>query len=156
MGDLERMTQYKAGNNRTAHLLTYPVLMAHDVAGYNEVCVGEDQKQHLEYARRLLGKYRTQFEEITIPVENIVVGRIKDLRQTDKKMSKSEIGGCLFLDDKPEIIRAKLKKAVMDEAGRENLVFLYREFVGSDIPESNQKLKEDLAQALVEKFCKPI
>jgi tyrosyl-tRNA synthetase len=153
MGELERMTQYKSSANRTAQLLTYPVLMAHDVAGFDEVFVGEDQRQHLEYARKILNRYCHQYDkEIKIPVERIVVGRIKDLRSPEKKMSKSEPQGCLFLDDSADAIRAKLKKATMDEAGKENLVFLYQEFVGSDIPESNQRLKEELAQAVIEKF----
>src|SRR5438045_1352411 len=48
MGELERMTQYKSSNQWTAQLLTYPILMTHDVAGYDQILVGEDQKQHLE------------------------------------------------------------------------------------------------------------
>lgn len=57
-GRLHSLTQYKHApqNERTAHLLTYPVLMAHDVAGYDEIVVGPDQKQHLEYARDLLSQ----------------------------------------------------------------------------------------------------
>ena len=31
-GELERMTQFKSSTHPTAQLLTYPVLMAHDVA----------------------------------------------------------------------------------------------------------------------------
>lgn len=51
--------------------------MAHDVAGYDEVLVGEDQRQHLEYARRLLRRHNRVFgRDHKIPVEQIVVGRI--------------------------------------------------------------------------------
>lgn len=136
MGDLERMTQYKASKDedKTGQLLTYPVLMAHDVAGYSEVIVGLDQKQHLEYARKLLRKHNSKFgSDYPLPTPNIIVGRIKDL----------------FLDDTPEVIRKKLRKATADEAGLENLRFLHGEFVGGEIPESNERLKEELSEGLM-------
>lgn len=152
IGDLSRMTQFKAAeeNDRTGQLMTYPVLMAHDVAGYEEVIVGLDQQQHLEYARKLLKRYnKTYGGSVTIPVANIVVGRVKDLREPDKKMSKSSPQGCLFLDDTPDDIRHKLRKATADDKGLENLSFLYREFVGDNVPTSNQQLKEQLAEAVI-------
>lgn len=152
MGDLSRMTQYKAASedDRTGQLLTYPVLMAHDVAGYAEVIVGLDQKQHLEYARKLLRKYNSVYgTEYPIPMPNIVVGRVKDLREPTKKMSKSAPLGCLFLDDTPDEIRAKIRKATADEEGLTNLKFLYGEFVRETPPDSNQELKETLAESLI-------
>lgn len=158
IGDLNRMTQYKSTEeeNRTGQLLTYPVLMAHDVAGFSEIIVGLDQKQHLEYARRLLRKCNKVFgTEFPIPIPNIVVGRVKDLREPENKMSKSSPQGCIFLDDKPEDIRQKIRKASVNEEGLENLKFLYTEFVKSDIPEGNQKLKENLAEALIELSNEP-
>lgn len=155
IGDLARMTQYKAAEEatRTAQLLTYPVLMAHDVAGFQEILVGIDQQQHLEYAAKLLKKYNRKFDaNYTIPKANIVVGRVKDLREPSKKMSKSSPQGCLFLDDSADEIKSKLRKAVMTDEGRENLVFLYGEFVGGEVPESNLTLKDQLAEALLKKF----
>jgi tryptophanyl-tRNA synthetase len=152
MGDLNRMTQFKAMNedDRTGQLLTYPVLMAHDVAGYSEIIVGLDQKQHLEYARKLLRKYNSVHKtDYPIPVANIVVGRIRDLREPTKKMSKSSPQGCLFLDDSPEDIQHKIRKATADQVGLDNLKFLYEEFVREVPPESNQKLKENLVEAIV-------
>lgn len=157
-GDLNRMTQFKSAqeDDRTGQLLTYPVLMAHDVAGYSEVIVGLDQKQHLEYARKLLRKYNSVYgTEYPIPVANIVVGRVKDLREPQKKMSKSSPQGCIFLDDYPEDIRQKLRKATADEEGLENLKFLFREFVKSEPPTSNQELKETLAETLIELSNQP-
>lgn len=69
-----------------------------------------------------------------------------------KKMSKSSPKGCLFLDDSPDTIREKLRKAVADEKGYENLCYLYRFFVESEVPKSNLTLKEQLAEALISKF----
>lgn len=155
IGDLGRMTQYKsaAGDDRTAHLMTYPVLMAHDVAGYERVLVGEDQTQHLQYARKILRRYNEKFDEnLQIPEEKIVVGRIKDLKRPENKMSKSEPAGCLFLGDSPEDMERKIRKATMDESGLESMAFLYREFVGNEVPSMNSKLKEELTEAIVAKF----
>lgn len=155
IGDLGRMTQFKSCDDdlKTGHLMTYPVLMAHDVAGYSEVIVGLDQKQHLEYCKKLLKKYNFVYNgEYVMPNAKIVVGRIKDLRDPSKKMSKSSPEGCLFLDDSPENIRSKILKATMDDEGVKNIHFLYSEFVGKDFPESNQKLKENLIEALCSNF----
>lgn len=156
IGELERMTQYKSNpsfTQKTAQLLTYPILMAHDVANYDEIYVGEDQRQHLEYAKHLLARYNKHFgRSLKIPMEKVVGGRIKDLRSPEKKMSKSEPNGCLFLDDEPSLVRAKLKKATMDQLGTENIHFLYREFVDGNIPESNEQLKKELASAIIDKF----
>lgn len=157
IGELGRMTQFKSADvkDQTAHLMMYPVLMVHDVAGYSEVMVGEDQQQHLQFARLLLKKYNRIFgADLKIPKEKIVVGRIKDLRFSENKMSKSSPKGCLFLDDSPDTIREKLRKAVADEKGYENLCYLYRFFVGSEVPKSNLTLKEQLAEALISKFYK--
>ena len=155
MGDLNRMTQYKATHpeDRTSHLLTYPVLMAHDVANYAEVFVGEDQTQHLEYARKLLKKYNSEFGAdglVGIPTAKINGGRIKDLRHPSKKMSKSAPDGCLFLDDTPDEIHKKIKRATMTPEGVNNLGLLYNEFVGNDIPLTNKELKDKLTVALIE------
>jgi tryptophanyl-tRNA synthetase len=154
IGDLARMTQFRGADedHRTAHLLTYPVLMAHDVAGYDEVLVGSDQKQHLLYARKLLRKYNKVYNgSFPLPTPNLMGGKVKDLKEPTKKMSKSSPQGCIFLDDSEQEVRRKLKKATADEAGLENLAFLYREFVGEEVPASNAVLKETLAGKIIEK-----
>ena len=153
-GDLNRMTQFKSAeeDTRTGQLLTYPVLMAHDVAGFEEVIVGIDQEQHLQYARKLLRKYNYNNRNMMIPKANIVVGRVKDLREPDKKMSKSSPQGCLFLDDAPDTIRQKIRRATANPEGLGNLHLLYREFVGGEVPERNEQLKNELAETLILTF----
>lgn len=153
MGELSRMTQFKSAEEPTAHLLTYPVLMTHDVAGYKEVLVGHDQTQHLQFARHLIKKYNRRFQQdLRIPNEQIIVGRIKDLKRPENKMSKSAPEGCLFLDDPIDVMARKIRKATMDEAGTESMRFLYTEFVSKEVPTSNQKLKEGLTAAMIERF----
>lgn len=152
IGELQRMTQFKFYENKTAHLLTYPVLMSHDIAGYKEVLVGEDQKQHLEFGTKLLKKYNKAYQPYCIPKPNIVVGRIKDLIDPTKKMSKSSPKGCLFLTDTPEEIKLKIRKANTNSEGIENLSFLFKEFVGTEIPSSNSTLKDILSEKIIERF----
>ncbi len=154
-GDLARMTQFKSADedSRTGHLLTYPVLMTHDVAGYAEVQVGEDQRQHLEFARRLLRRYNRRYNQnLRVPAAHIVVGRVRDLRHPSEKMSKSSPDGCLFLDDSPEEIRKKVRRATMDAEGIDNIRFLYNSFVGDDFGGSNSSIKDKLAEALIHEF----
>src|SRR5687767_5973466 len=68
MGWLNRMTQFKekAGKDKeqaSVGLYVYPNLMAADILAYKatHVPVGEDQKQHLELARDIAGKFNLDF-----------------------------------------------------------------------------------------------
>lgn len=154
IGELSLMTQFKSSKEKNAHLLTYPVLMAYDVIGYDEVWVGEDQRQHLEFARELIKRYNKEYKEyygekIKIPKAKIVGGRIMDLSNPTKKMSSSSPKGCLFLSDSDEEIRHKIKKAVSNEAGLKNLKVLYDEFVGGEYPKMNSELKEKLSEGII-------
>jgi len=147
-GELNRMTQYKSAKVKNAHLFIYPVLMACDVAGYEEVYVGEDQRQHLEFANRMLLKWGCPAVKA-----KIVGGRIMSLNNPSEKMSKSNPEGCLFLSDATEVIKEKIKKAITTQEGINNLKVLYKEFVGKEYNEKqNQKMKEKLAEAIIKKF----
>lgn len=149
VGHLERMTQFKAAEPaaRTAHLMTYPVLMTHDVMGFDQVLVGDDQVQHVEYARDLIQRFNVAYStHFPLPVGMPVGGRVMDLRDPTRKMSKSRPAGCLFLADTPDQVRAKLRQAVTDEAGRANLVSLWGRLTSEPPPALNQPLKEGLAE----------
>src|SRR4051794_32878311 len=69
VGWLERMTQYKAKAAQMESvgtgLLDYPVLQAADILLYDTdlVPVGEDQKQHIELARDVAGRFNRLFGE---------------------------------------------------------------------------------------------
>jgi tryptophanyl-tRNA synthetase len=152
VGELERMTQYMtAGDDNDAHLLVYPVLMVHDVMGYDEILVGEDQMQHINYARDLIERYNRLFnKDVRLPVAKPTGGRVMSLTDPEKKMSKSEPGGCIFLDDSPAEIERKIKAATMDDAGRANLVELYRNLGGTEeIPRMNSEFKPMVAAAVI-------
>jgi tryptophanyl-tRNA synthetase len=124
LGLLERMTQYKDKKQKhadaiNAGLLNYPVLMAADILLYKAtmVPVGEDQIQHLEFTRELARKFNNQFgETFPEPEPRLTRGaRIMSLTSPENKMSKSDTDrSYITLDETPESIAGKLKKAVTD------------------------------------------
>ena len=75
MGELNRMTQFKdkSKNDINSALFSYPVLMAADILLYNAdlVPVGADQKQHLELARDLAGRFNTKYSD-TFKIEPFI------------------------------------------------------------------------------------
>ena len=126
MGKLNRMTQFKdkAGKNAEKAglgLYAYPVLMAADIILYKatHVPVGEDQKQHLELAREIVGTFSHRFGEVFPEPEPIILSegaRIMSLRDGTAKMSKSaesDMSRINFTDD-ADMIAKKFKKAKSD------------------------------------------
>jgi tryptophanyl-tRNA synthetase len=140
LGELERMTQYKASENKSPHLLIYPVLMAHDLLNYDKVIVGRDQKQHIEYANKLFKRLNLHQIE-----GDYTSGKIMSLVDPTKKMSKSDPKGCLFLDDNFE---EKLKGAITDVAGVLNLSQIARQLGMEWNPKNNLESKKRLAEVI--------
>ena len=127
MGWLGRMTQFKdkAGKNRenvSVGLFAYPTLMAADILVYHatHVPVGEDQKQHLELAREIAGKFNHDFGVEFFPIiEPVIEGtatRIMSLRDGKVKMSKSDPSDMsrINLTDDADAIARKIRKAKTD------------------------------------------
>jgi tryptophanyl-tRNA synthetase len=112
-------------------LFNYPVLMAADILlyGASYVPVGDDQSQHLEFARDIAERMNHRFGELfTVPKpvkeQHEFFGkdqglRVKDLVDPTKKMSKSdETGrGIIFLGDTPEAAAKKIMGATTDSEG---------------------------------------
>ncbi|MBI5079485.1 tryptophan--tRNA ligase [Candidatus Wolfebacteria bacterium] len=137
-------------------LFDYPVLQAADILLYKAeiVPVGEDQLQHLELARALARKFNNKFGKIFLEPKSILTKapRLMSLDDPSKKMSKSRPAGCLFLDDSPEVIRGKIKKATTD-SGREikydfrnkpaisNLMTIYSAFSGQPLESIEKRFK---------------
>jgi tryptophanyl-tRNA synthetase len=124
-GELSRMTQFKDKSARgefiSAGLFTYPALMAADILLYDtdRVPVGDDQRQHLEFARDVAERFNARFgETFVVPEASIptVAARVMDFQNPTAKMSKSVAspqGTVLMLDD-PKDIERKIKRAVTD------------------------------------------
>jgi len=119
------------GAEASVGLFDYPVLMACDILLYSAtyVPVGDDQSQHLEFARDIAMRMNNKFGDLfTVPLEvqkqHEFFGkdqglRIKDLLDPTKKMSKSdETGkGVIFMTDSPEVAAKKIMSATTDSAG---------------------------------------
>ncbi len=179
-GELKRMTQFKDKSehqreNINIGLFDYPVLMAADILLYGAefVPVGEDQLQHLELTRTLARKFNKKFGGVFIEPKPLLTEapKIMSLDNPNKKMSKSMPEGCLFLDDSPQIIMEKIKRAVTD-SGKEikyqpeskpaisNLLRIYKNL--SDLPmkkiekkyenKSYGQFKKDLSLVIIDYF----
>jgi tryptophanyl-tRNA synthetase len=126
---LQNMIQFKEkavkqGENVSAGLLTYPVLMAADILLYqaDKVPVGEDQKQHLELARDIVDRFNHQFAKdafvlkLPDPLIRKEGARVMSLTDGTRKMSKSnpsELSRINVLDS-PDQITKKIKKCKTD------------------------------------------
>lgn len=124
-GEASRMIQFKEKSkgkeNFSIGLLTYPILMAADIlyCDSDYVPVGIDQKQHVELARDIAERFNKVYGKTFKMPEAITpkVGtKIKDLKNPDKKMSKSEDNpsGVISLFDTKEDIIKKIKSATTD------------------------------------------
>lgn len=176
-GELKRMVQFKDKSSRqdevNVGLFDYPVLQAADIILYDAevVPVGEDQLQHLELARTLARKFNSRFEKLFIEPKSLLTEtpKIMSLLDPNKKMSKSSPETCLFLDDSPDAIREKIKRAVTD-SGKEityhpeskpaisNLIRIYQGFSDLTAKEIEHKFKDasysqfkkELAELIIE------
>ncbi|SVA83617.1 uncharacterized protein METZ01_LOCUS136471, partial [marine metagenome] len=79
LGWLQRMTQFKdkstgQGESVGSGLLTYPTLMAADILLYQAaiVPVGDDQKQHVELARDIAGRFNNLYGESFVVPEPVI------------------------------------------------------------------------------------
>ena len=134
MGQMERMIQFKDKSSKlstdqiSVGLFDYPVLMAADILLYGAkyIPVGEDQTQHLEFARDIAERMNSKFGDLfSLPEptakQHEFFGkeqglRIKDLADPTKKMSKSDESGrgIIFLGDSPEDAAKKIMSATTD------------------------------------------
>jgi len=135
---------------KTSQLLTYPILMTHDIEGYQKVHVGKDQIPHLMFAKKILKRYENKHKIKTLIPEPIINHTlVRDLKNSSLKMSKSHPEGCLFIEDSADIIKRKIQRAVTDEQGVNNLKNLYSEFVSGEMPEIYGIAKQRIIDAIV-------
>lgn len=138
-GYLSRMTQWKSKlslpdsatmTDSTAieklrlGLFSYPVLQAADILLYKPdvIPVGDDQAQHIEFARNLARSFNAAYCPEDKPLFNQPLAqispakRVMSLRKPAQKMSKSDADpkSRILVTDSEEEIRAKLKGAVTD------------------------------------------
>ncbi len=169
---LERAHAYKDAEAKNKEIsvgtFNYPMLMAADILMYDSdvVPVGQDQKQHIEYARDTAQKFNFTFKKdiFKLPQEKIIEG-VAVVPGTDgQKMSKSYGNTIpLFATD------AEIEKAVMgivtDSGGdRPENVYAIHKLIRSEdelapIYEENKGKYKILKETLIEdlkKFIGPM
>lgn len=182
MGYLNRMTQFKEKSekhvkNINAGLFTYPILMAADILLYQAdlVPVGEDQRQHLELTRDIVGFWQNRYGEGAFRMPDAFVpkqgARIMSLQDPSRKMSKSDENEKNFVSiiDDAKKIEKKIKSAATDsdtvvnfdvekKPGLANLLTIYSVLSGKTTAELEQlyegkmygHVKVDLAELVVQ------
>ena len=125
MGLLERGHSFKdktaRGLEASHALLSYPVLMTADILLVQSdiVPVGRDQKQHLEMARDLAGKFNRAYGETFKLPEPLIQESVAVVPGTDgQKMSKS-YGNTIDLFGPPKQVRKQIMRVVTDSKGLE-------------------------------------
>jgi tryptophanyl-tRNA synthetase len=176
------MTQFKDKSAREQELVRtsvfiYPVLQAADILLYktDQVPVGEDQRQHLELAREIARRFNSTYAEVFVEPEAVIPktgARIMDLQDPETKMSTSygTEAGLVYIDDEPDAIVKKIKRAqtdsgsgvvrAPDKPGITNLIDIYsvardmtpdqveREFEGQGYGSFKQAVGEAVAEFL--------
>ena len=122
VSELERMTQFKdkasqQKKNVNMGLFDYPVLQAADILMYKTelVPIGQDQLQHIELTRKIARLFNNKFGKTFPEPQSLLTKtqRVASLTDPIKKMSKS-LGSKSYIgiNDSPELIKNKIKKAV--------------------------------------------
>lgn len=120
---LSRAHSYKdktaKGIEATVGLFDYPVLMAADILlpGADVVPVGQDQKQHVEYARDIAEKFNNAYGETLKIPESLIMEDVAVVPGTDgQKMSKSYGNTIPLFGSRDEIAKAVMG-IVTDSSG---------------------------------------
>jgi tryptophanyl-tRNA synthetase len=169
---LERATSYKDANMKakevTVGLFDYPILMAADILIQDAdiVPVGQDQKQHIEYARDIAQKFNNTFGETFKMPEPMIIESVAVVPGTDgRKMSKS-YGNTIPLFGTDEEIKKAVMSIVTDSDGKfpQNVFAIHLlvcpdnnelSKIYEDHPKEYKWLKEKLAEDLI-KFITPM
>jgi len=107
------------GLEANAGLFNYPMLMAADILLYDAdvVPVGEDQRQHLEYAREAAAKFNNAYGATFIEPKELINKNVAVVPGVDgKKMSKSYGNTIPLFGTKDEITKAVMS-IVTDSSG---------------------------------------
>lgn len=152
----------------SAGTFTYPMLMAADILLYDTdiVPVGQDQKQHIEFARDTAEKFNRIFstEIFKLPKEHIIEGVDTVPGIDGKKMSKS-YGNTISLFAEDNEIEEKVMAIVTDSSGeRPENVFAIHKLLRNEsdlekIYEENKGKYKTLKEILIEdlkKFVRPM
>ncbi|MEA1936980.1 MAG: tryptophan--tRNA ligase [Patescibacteria group bacterium] len=153
ISELQRMTQFKdkanqQNKNINMGLFDYPVLQAADILIYkaDAVPVGQDQLQHIELTRKIARIFNNKFGATFPEPKDIITKTPKIMSLTDptKKMSKSHgVKSYLGINDQPEVIKKKIRKAVSTTEYNKNIYSFYATLLKEFGTEKNKKYFEE-------------
>ena len=152
----------------TFGFLGYPISQTADIKAFQAdlVPVGEDQLPMIEQAREIVRKFNRIYGEVLKEPKALVGDFPRVLGVDGRKMSKS-LNNAIYLADSDEEIKNKIKGAVSDKIGGENLLKILEQFSNDPIAVKKFKtqfkdgsirfseLKPFLAEAIITKL-KPI
>jgi tryptophanyl-tRNA synthetase len=168
---LQRAHAYKDAEAKNKEIsvgtFNYPMLMAADILLYDTkiVPVGQDQKQHIEYARDTAEKFNRIFSEVfTIP-DALILEDVAVVPGTDgQKMSKSYNNTIPLFGTKVEIEKAVMSIVTDSEGDRPEYVYAIhklfksetelKDFYSKNI--GNYKAIKEVLIADIEEFTSPI
>ncbi len=146
------------GIEATAGLFNYPMLMAADILLYDTevVPVGEDQRQHIEYAREAANKFNIAYGETFTPPQEMILKGVGIVPGTDgQKMSKSYKNTIPLFGTREEVQKAVMS-IVTDSSGDrpENVFAIHTLFKAeselASLYEENKGKYKNLKDALIE------
>lgn len=146
------------GIEATAGLFNYPMLMAADILLYDAdvVPVGEDQRQHIEYAREAATKFNNAYGNTFTPPQEMILKGVGVIPGLDgQKMSKSYKNTIPLFGTKEEVEKAVMS-IVTDSSGErpENVysihLLLKTEAELAPLYEENKGKYKNLKEALAE------
>jgi tryptophanyl-tRNA synthetase len=168
---LERAHAFKDAENKNKEInvgtFNYPVLMAADILLYDTdvVPVGQDQKQHIEYARDIAQKFNNAFGETFKLPEPLIFEDVAIVPGIDgRKMSKSYNNTIPLFASRDEIIKAVM--GIVTDSGGDiptNVYNIHKLFKTEtelkDLYDTNKGKYKALKEALIEDidaFIKPL
>ncbi len=141
------------GGDINAGLFNYPMLMAADILLYDTavVPVGQDQRQHIEYAREAASKFNIAYGDMFIEPQERILSDIGTIPGIDgKKMSKSYHNTIPLFGTDTEIREAVMRittdstpvgQALNPET---DIIFLLHRYVTPDIDALEKRYKEGI------------
>jgi len=146
------------GLEANAGLFTYPMLMAADILLYDTavVPVGEDQRQHVEYAREAAAKFNNTYGQTFVEPKEMIVEGVGVVPGADgKKMSKSYGNTIPLFGARDEIAKAVMSIVTDSGADRpENVYAIHKLFKTeaelAPLYEANRGKYQALKEALIE------
>lgn len=162
MGYLERGHAYKDARDKNKEIsvgtFNYPMLMAADILLYDPdvVPVGQDQKQHVEFARDAAEKFNRLFGETFKIPEPMILEGVAVVPGTDgRKMSKSYGNTIPLFGTRDEIAKAVMAIVTDSSGDRPQHVYAIHRLLKSEdqleaLYEEQQGKYKALKEALIE------